>query len=132
MQAKPLGAAPVALVAVLVIPPLVSSGSGDDPGAQVRGLRVMVPNSPGGGYDVTARTAAKAMDEGELTRNAEVCDLPGAGGTVGVGRLVSERGNDKLVMSMGLGVVGSVHTNKSPSSLQDTTPICQQIRRAAG
>jgi len=127
MQAKPLVAAAVALAAVLVIPPLVSSGSGDDPGAQVRGLRVMVPNSPGGGYDVTARTAAKAMDEGELTRNVEVFNLPGAGGTVGLGRLVSERGNDKLVMSMGLGVVGSVHTNKSPSSLQDTTPICKLI-----
>ena len=127
MQAKPLIAVAAALAAVLVIPPLVSSGSNEGAGGQVRGLRIMVPNSPGGGYDVTARTAAKAMEEGELTRNVEVFNLPGAGGTVGLGRLVSERGNDKLVMSMGLGVVGSVHTNKSPSSLQDTTPICRLI-----
>jgi putative tricarboxylic transport membrane protein len=127
MQAKPLIAAAAALAAVLVIPPLVSSGSNEGAGNQVRGLRIMVPNSPGGGYDVTARTAAKAMEEGELTRNVEVFNLPGAGGTVGLGRLVSERGNDKLVMSMGLGVVGSVHTNQSPSSLQDTTPICRLI-----
>ncbi|MGH3880465.1 MAG: Bug family tripartite tricarboxylate transporter substrate binding protein [Actinophytocola sp.] len=127
MQAKPLAAALAALAAVLVIPPLVSSGSGEDAGSQVRGLRIMVPNSPGGGYDVTARTAAKAMEEGELARNVEVFNLPGAGGTVGLGRLVSERGNDKLVMSMGLGVVGSVHTNNSPSSLQDTTPIAKLL-----
>ena len=127
MQAKPLVAAAAALAAVLVIPPLVGSGSNEGPGSQVRGLRIMVPNSPGGGYDVTARTAAKAMEEGELTRNVEVFNLPGAGGTVGLGRLVSERGNDKLVMSMGLGVVGSVHTNNSPSSLQDTTPIARLI-----
>ena len=127
MQAKPLAAALAALAAVLVIPPLVSSGSGEDAGSQVRGLRIMVPNSPGGGYDVTARTAAKAMEEGELARNVEVFNLPGAGGTVGLGRLVSERGIDKLVMSMGLGVVGSVHTNNSPSSLQDTTPIAKLL-----
>jgi putative tricarboxylic transport membrane protein len=127
MRAKPWIAAIGALVAVLLIPPLVSSGSDDDPGAQVRGLRVLVPNTPGGGYDITARTAAKAMEDAELTRNVEVFNLPGAGGTVGLGRLVNEAGNDKLVMSMGLGVVGSVHTNHSPSSLQDTTPIAKLL-----
>lgn len=126
MSVKPWIAALGALAAVLVIPPLVSSGA-DDAGTQVRGLRVLVPNSPGGGYDITARTAAKAMADAELTRSVEVFNLPGAGGTVGLGRLVNEAGNDKLVMSMGLGVVGSVHTNHSPSSLQDTTPIARLI-----
>ncbi|HEX6356831.1 tripartite tricarboxylate transporter substrate binding protein [Actinophytocola sp.] len=128
MSVKPLLAALGALAAVLLIPPLVSSGAGDDPGAQVRGLRILVPNTPGGGYDITARTAAKAMEDADLTRSIEVFNLPGAGGTVGLGRLVNEAGNDKLVMSMGLGVVGSVHTNNSPSSLQDTTPIARLIQ----
>lgn len=126
MSVKPWIAALGALAAVLVIPPLVSSGA-DDAGAQVRGLRVLVPNTPGGGYDITARTAAKAMEDAGLTRSVEVFNLPGAGGTVGLGRLVNEAGNDKLVMSMGLGVVGSVHTNHSPSTLQDTTPIARLI-----
>jgi putative tricarboxylic transport membrane protein len=128
MSAKPWLAALGALAAVLLIPPLVSSGADDDPGAQVRGLRIMVPNTPGGGYDITARSAAKAMEDADLTRSVEVFNLPGAGGTVGLGRLVNEAGNDKLVMSMGLGVVGSVHTNHSPSSLQDTTPIARLIQ----
>jgi putative tricarboxylic transport membrane protein len=127
MRASPWIAAAAALAAVLLIPPLISSGSDDDAGAQVRGLRILVPNTPGGGYDITARQAAKAMEEADLTRNVEVFNLPGAGGTVGLGRLVNEAGNDKLVMSMGLGVVGSVHTNHSPSSLQDTTPIAKII-----
>jgi putative tricarboxylic transport membrane protein len=127
MSVKPWIAALGALAAVLLIPPLVGSGADDDPGAQVRGLRVLVPNTPGGGYDITARTAAKAMEDADLTRSVEVFNLPGAGGTVGLGRLVNEAGNDKLVMSMGLGVVGSVHTNHSPSSLQDTTPIAKLI-----
>lgn len=127
MRAKPVITALGALAALLLIPPLLSAGTDDGAGGQVRGLRVLVPNTPGGGYDITARTAAKAMEEADLTRAVEVFNLPGAGGTVGLGRLVNERGNDKLVMSMGLGVVGSVHTNHSPSSLQDTTPIAKLL-----
>jgi len=126
MRAKPVLAALAALLAVLLIPPLISGGA-DDSGGQVRGLRMLVPNAPGGGYDLTARTAAKAFEDAELARNVEVFNLPGAGGTVGLGRLVNERGNDRLVMSMGLGVVGSVHTNHSPATLQDTTPIARLI-----
>ncbi|UJW34015.1 tripartite tricarboxylate transporter substrate binding protein [Saccharothrix sp. AJ9571] len=114
----------VAALLVLLIPPLVSTGS-DETGDQIRNFRVMVPNSPGGGYDITARTAVKAIEEAGLNGSTEVFNLPGAGGTVGLGRLVNERGNGKLAMSMGLGVVGAVYTNRSPSSLQDTTPIAK-------
>jgi putative tricarboxylic transport membrane protein len=117
----------VALAAVVIVPPLLTPGGDSGAGGQLRGLRVLVPNAPGGGYDITARTAAKAMEDADLLRNAEVFNLPGAGGTVGLGRTVAERGNGKLVMSMGLGVVGSVYTNKSPSSLLDTTPIAKLI-----
>ncbi|MET0134866.1 MAG: tripartite tricarboxylate transporter substrate binding protein [Kibdelosporangium sp.] len=127
MRGKNLLAVLGALVAVLLIPPLVGSGSDDDVGDQVRGLRVLVPNAPGGGYDITARTAAKAMEDTGFANRVEVFNLPGAGGTVGLGRIVNEAGNGKLVMSMGLGVVGSVYTNKAPSSLADTTPIAKLI-----
>jgi len=113
-----------AALLVVLVPPLVSSGD-DESGAQVRGLRMMVPNAPGGGYDVTARTAAKALEDSELNGNTEVFNLPGAGGTVGLGRIVNEAGNGKLAMSMGLGVVGAVYTNQAPSSLTDTTPIAK-------
>ncbi|SEP78446.1 putative tricarboxylic transport membrane protein [Lentzea xinjiangensis] len=116
-----------ALLAVLLVPPLLTPGADSGESGQVRSLRVLVPNAPGGGYDITARTAAKAMEDADLLRNAEVFNLPGAGGTVGLGRTVGERGNGKLIMSMGLGVVGAVYTNKSPSSLLDTTPIAKLI-----
>ncbi|MFF5985558.1 Bug family tripartite tricarboxylate transporter substrate binding protein [Prauserella flavalba] len=118
-----------AALLVLLVPPLVSSG-GDEAGSQIRGLRVMVPNTPGGGYDITARTAVKAIEDNGLNGTTEVFNLPGAGGTVGLGRLVGERGNGKLAMSMGLGVVGSVYTNSSPSSLKDTTPIAKLTEEA--
>lgn len=120
---------PIALLGaallVLLVPPLLTSGSGADTGTQIPGLRFMVPNTPGGGYDITARTAAKNAEDAGLTHGVEVFNLPGAGGTVGLSRLVGERGNGKLAMSMGLGVVGAVHTNKAPSTLADTTPIAR-------
>jgi putative tricarboxylic transport membrane protein len=91
----------------------------------VTGLRVMVPNNPGSGFDVTARSAALAMEDAGLARNVEVFNLPGAFGTVGLQRLVNERGNGGLLMQMGLGVVGAVHTARSPVSFADTTPIAK-------
>lgn len=114
-----------AALLVLAGPPLLTTGSGADTGTQIPGLRLMVPNTPGGGYDITARTAAKDAEDAGLTHNIEVFNLPGAGGTVGLSRLVSEHGNGKLAMSMGLGVVGAARSNDSPSSLADTTPIAR-------
>ncbi len=99
-------------------------GSGGDQEA-VTGLRYMVPNTPGSGYDLTARTAAKAMEDAGLATNIEVFNVPGAGGTVGLQRLVNESGNGKLIMQMGLGVVGASYTNNSEATLQDTTPIAK-------
>lgn len=114
-----------AALLVLAGPPLLSTGSGTETGTQIPGLRFMVPNTPGGGYDITARTAAKNAEDAGLTHNIEVFNLPGAGGTVGLSRLVGEHGNGKLAMSMGLGVVGAARSNDSAKTLADTTPIAR-------
>ena len=116
-----------AVAATLLVPPLLTSGSGAETGTNIPGLRLMVPNTPGGGYDITARTAAKDAEDAGLNHNIEVFNLPGAGGTVGLSRLVNERGNGKLAMSMGLGVVGAVRTNKAPSTLADATPVARLV-----
>jgi putative tricarboxylic transport membrane protein len=125
MRTRSVVAVLVALAAVLLVPPAVGGLTGGGDGTQMRGLRFLVPNAPGGGYDITARTAAKAMEDGGITGAVEVFNLPGAGGTVGLGRTVNESGNDRLVMSMGLGVVGAVYTNDSPATLADVTPIAR-------
>jgi putative tricarboxylic transport membrane protein len=99
--------------------------------ADLSGLRIMVPNAPGSGYDVTARTAAKALEDEHIVGGIEVFNLPGAGGWVGVQRLAYERGNGRLVMLMGLGVVGSQYTNRTlreAATLRDTTPIARLIQ----
>jgi putative tricarboxylic transport membrane protein len=99
-------------------------------GQPLTGLRFMVPNTAGGGYDTTARAAAKVMDEIGVTRNVEVFNLAGAGGTVGLSRTASEKGNGDLMMMMGLGVVGAQYTNKSQAKLDQTTPIAKLIEES--
>jgi putative tricarboxylic transport membrane protein len=91
------------------------------------GLRIMVPNTPGGGYDTTARVAAKVMEETKVATGVEVFNLAGAGGTVGLARTVNEKGNKDLTMLMGLGVVGASYTNKSEAKLTATTPLARLI-----
>lgn len=105
------------------------TSSGNDSKA-LSGLRIMVPNTAGGGYDTTARAAAKVMNEVLATRQAEVFNLAGAGGTVGLSRTVAEKSNAKLLMMMGLGVVGAQYTNSSKTTLDQTTPIAKLIEES--
>lgn len=97
-------------------------------GEPVTDLRIMVPNSAGGGYDVTARTAAKVMEDEGVASGIEVFNLEGAGGTVGLARTVNEEGNNKLAMLMGLGVVGASYTNETDATLDQTTPLVRLIQ----
>jgi putative tricarboxylic transport membrane protein len=103
-----------------------------DAGKPVSGLRVMVPNSPGGGYDTTARVGAKVMQDAKIASGIEVFNLSGAGGTVGLAKLVNEKGNGDLAMMMGLGVVGATYTNKAAAKLSDTTPIAKLVEESSG
>ena len=101
-------------------------------GKPVTGLRLMVPNSPGGGYDTTARVGAKVMEDAKIANGIEVFNLSGAGGTVGLAKLVNEKGNGDLAMMMGLGVVGATYTNKAAAKLSATTPIAKLIEESSG
>ena len=135
MRARITGLAAAAAVASLLVSACgatadkaTDASGGDAPPAS--GLQIMVPNSPGGGYDTTARTAAKVLEDEKITGSMQVFNLPGAGGTVGLQRVVNEKGNGKLAMQMGLGVVGAAYTQKSKATLNDTTPIAKLIEEA--
>ena len=95
-------------------------------------LRMMVPNSPGGGYDLTARTAVKIMEDQDITGRVEVFNVIGAGGTVAMARLMNEKGNDDLMMMMGLGVVGATYTNGSDARASDATALAKMVEEQEG
>jgi putative tricarboxylic transport membrane protein len=120
----------VALLAVLLL-----AGCGVTRGEESSGLhrlRMMVPNSPGGGYDLTARTAVKVMEDDEITGRIEVFNVIGAGGTVAMARLMNERGNGDLMMMMGLGVVGATYTNGSAARASDATALAKMVEEQEG
>src|SRR3954468_9996950 len=107
-----------------------AASSGGDSGEPISGLQVMVPNSPGSGYDTTARSWAQVLEDEKLADNIEVFNLEGAGGTVGLQRLVNEKGNGDILMQMGLGVVGAQYSNQSEATLDETTPIAKLIEES--
>ncbi|WP_068279889.1 Bug family tripartite tricarboxylate transporter substrate binding protein [Aldersonia kunmingensis] len=132
MSRHPRGIWLTALVAAATV--LVSACGvtrGDDDTGLHR-VRMMVPNSPGGGYDLTARTGVKIMEDRDITGRVEVFNVIGAGGTVAMARLMNERGNDDLMMMMGLGVVGSGYTNGSSARVTDATPLAKIVEEQEG
>lgn len=100
-----------------------ASGSGD----QLGQFRYLVPNSAGSGWDTTARTAAKIMEDESIAQRIDVFNVDGANGTVGLSRLVDEKGNGELVMQMGFGLVAATVSQSSPVSFADTTPIVKLL-----
>lgn len=107
-----------------------SVGTADTPSAVVayptKTLQIVAPASAGGGWDTTARTLQKALQEAGLLngQSAEVRNVSGAAGTIGLAELVtSHKGNAHQLMITGLVMVGGVVTNKTPVDLTKTTPI---------
>ncbi|MDF8264802.1 Bug family tripartite tricarboxylate transporter substrate binding protein [Luteipulveratus flavus] len=122
----------VTAMTVAAVLPLSSCGvtRGDDAGSTR--LRMMIPNSPGGGYDVTGRTAVRVMEDDDITGRFEVFNVIGASGTVAMSRLKNEKGNEDLLMTMGLGVVGATFTNKSDARASKATPLARLIEDQEG
>jgi putative tricarboxylic transport membrane protein len=119
----------VPIVAVLALAATAcgesGGGGGGSAGGTITGLEILVGTAPGGGFDQTARTAAQVMEDAKLARNVQVSNVPGAGNTVALARLVNQKGDGKVMQQMGLSVVGNVYTNKSKATLNDVTPIAR-------
>jgi putative tricarboxylic transport membrane protein len=94
--------------------------------AAIDQLKLMAPAAPGGGWDTTARTMQTALTQGGVVKNVQVNNVPGAGGTIGIAQLVNNmKGDGNQLMVMGLVMVGAILTNKSPVTLEQTTPIAR-------
>lgn len=117
------------MIAALLLSACTKGGDGSQ---SLQRLQMMVPNSPGGGYDLTARTAVKIMEDEKITGRVEVFNVIGAGGTVAMARLMNEKANNNLMMMMGLGVVGATYTNKSSARASDATALARMVEEQEG
>ena len=97
-----------------------------------RRVSMYIPNSPGGGYDLTGRAAARVLEDADLSGRFEVTNVIGAGGSVAMTRLMNAEGDERTMMTAGLGVVGSLYSFGAPYKLQDATPLAQLIEDQEG
>lgn len=102
-------------------------------GDESRDLVMLIPNSPGGGYDQTGRAAVQVMEDGDVTGGSfNVRNIVGAGGSAAMAELMGKQGDEHTMMTVGLGVVGSLYSFGSDFSLQDATPLAQLITEPEG
>src|SRR6478609_1712970 len=109
------------------------SSCGVTRGDDNKDIAMWIPNSAGGGYDQTGRAAVSVMEQDDVTGgNFEVTNILGAGGSVAMTRLMGAEGDEHTMMTVGLGVVGSLYSFGLDDRLDDATPLAQLIEDQEG
>lgn len=94
--------------------------------AQQQDLKIMAPANPGGGWDQTARAMQQALQQEKLVKSAQVVNVPGAGGTIGLARFVNEsKGDPNSLIVGGYVMVGAIIANNAAVGLDRVTPIAR-------
>ena len=60
-----------------------------------------------------------------LANNAQVVDIPGAGGTIGLGKFSTMHGQADTILATGTAMVGGIALNASPVGFADTTLLAR-------
>jgi putative tricarboxylic transport membrane protein len=112
----------VAVAAVAAV-----AGRTDRAGAQeIAQLQIFVPAAPGGGWDQTARTIEQVLKAEKLIGTAQITNVGGAGGAVGLPQFINQWHNrPNAVMVAGMVMVGALIANKSPVKLTQTLPVAR-------
>jgi putative tricarboxylic transport membrane protein len=114
------------LIPTLLFPLLAACGVArdrDPTGYPRRTINIMAPAAPGGGWDQTARAMQSAL-AATTGQPAQVYNVPGAGGTLGLAQFINDQAGDPhQLMIGGLVMLGATVTNQSPVALEQVTPI---------
>lgn len=95
-------------------------------GQEAPQLALFVPAAPGGGWDQTARTMEQVLRNEKLISGAQITNVGGAGGTVGLPQFISQwNGKGNSLMVGGMVMVGAIIANKSANNLSEVTPIAR-------
>jgi putative tricarboxylic transport membrane protein len=92
---------------------------------QLKSVKIVAPAGPGGGYDQLARAVQDVLMSEKLVTSIQVQNVPGAGGTIGLAQVINSKERDPSLMVAGFGLVGAPVINKSPVTLEQTTPIAR-------
>ncbi|GAB98211.1 hypothetical protein KILIM_112_00070 [Kineosphaera limosa NBRC 100340] len=101
-----------------------SAGVGRDARASVT---LIAPAGAGGGWDTFMRELQQAMRTNGITNNSQVVNIPGAGGTIGLGKLSTMSGQANVLMVTGSGLVGSVELLDAAVDHSAVRPIARVV-----
>lgn len=102
----------------------VQSASG---GTNVRSnLTLIAPAAAGGGWDTFQRELQQAIRTNNLVNNVQVVNVPGAGGTIGIGS-VSQLPEANNLMVGGTGQIAAGIQFDTPSRIGDVTPVAKVL-----
>jgi putative tricarboxylic transport membrane protein len=89
-------------------------------------LTIIAPAAPGGGWDQLAREMQREIERQALAEMAQVENVPGAAGTIGLAQLIdARRGDGGVLLVNGLVMLGAILWNHSPVSITQVTPIAR-------
>lgn len=111
----------VAIVALATVN-AASSGGGDDIRSR---MTLIAPAGAGGGWDGAARELQQAARAQGIVNNAQVVNIPGAGGTIGLNKFAGMEGESSTLMLMGITMLGAININGSETTVEDVTPIAR-------
>ena len=90
-------------------------------------LTLIAPAGAGGGWDTFMREQQQAMRANGLVNNSQVVNIPGAAGTIGLGKLSTMHGQANTLMVTGAGLVAGVEQIDSPVTHDDVRPIARVV-----
>lgn len=97
-------------------------------GSDIRSnMTLVAPAGPGGGWDTFQREMQQAMRTNKLVNNVQVVNVPGAAGTIGLGRMTTLGGRANNLMVTGTGLVAGIAQLGSPVDHDDATLIARVV-----
>lgn len=91
-----------------------------------RYIQFVIPFAPGGGVDLFGRTVAQLLNDQKLvSKNIQVLNKPGAGGSLGIAQMVERRGDPYMLLGIAIHAIVTPLTLGTPYSYKDMTPIAK-------
>ncbi|AGF73033.1 tripartite tricarboxylate transporter substrate binding protein [Corynebacterium halotolerans] len=89
-------------------------------------LTLVAPAAAGGGWDTFQREQQQAMRANSLVNNVQVVNIPGAGGTIGLGKLSTMTAPNTLMVG-GTGHIAAQIQFDTPAKISHVTPIARVV-----
>ncbi|MGD7001620.1 tripartite tricarboxylate transporter substrate binding protein [Corynebacterium halotolerans] len=114
-------AAAITLVAAFFS--IQSASGGDDVRSN---MTLIAPAASGGGWDTFQREQQQAMRANSLVNNVQVVNIPGAGGTIALGKLSTMDAPNTLMVG-GTGHIAAQIQFDTPAKIDQVTPIARVV-----